>query len=451
MTDLSSPSKLPLRDAGQLQELANHMLSLAKKQGATSADVGGSVSDGFEVTVRQGDVDTLIHDRDSGLGITVYFGHRVASASTADLSLEAMQETVTAACNMAKYTQEDPCQGLADKEFMAHGYPTLDLHYPWPLTVEQAIIDAKTIEAAGFSADKRIDNSDGASISSHETCRVYANSHGFNGTYKSTGHSRSCLLLAREGNDMQINGEYFVTRDYKDLPSLQSIGKKAAEKVLSRLGGRRIATQATSVIWHADVAHQLLSCLTQAISGSKLYRKSSFLLDSLDKQIFPEFITLTERPHLSKGLASTPFDNEGVRTQEKVLLENGVLKSYLLASYSARKLGMQTTGNAGGLHNLDVNTSDSTLKDLIREMDKGLLVTDLMGHGTNLVTGDYSQGASGFWVENGEIQFPVEEVTIAGNLKDMFKGIIKIANDVDFNHNIRTGSILMEKMMVAGE
>ncbi len=436
-------------DASLLQNVAQLALDAAKKLGATAAEVGISQSLGLSVNVRQAEIETLEHNKDTGLGVTVYLGKSKASASTSDLRPEAIHETVAMACSIAKHTQEDKFAGLADAELMATTFPDLKLYYPWELSPEQAIALAMECEQAGRDFDPLISNSEGASVSSHEGQRIYANSHGFIGQTQSTRHSLSCTLIARDETGMQRDYWYDVARDSQDLVSAISVGRKAAEQTLKRLNAREIETGHYPVIFAAEIASSLFGQLVGGIRGSALYRKSSFLLDKLGEQIFPAFMHIHEQPHLVKALGSSSFDSEGVATQNRDIIRDGVLQGYVLDSYSARRLNMTTTANAGGVHNLTVDSNDLSFKDMLKAMDRGVIVTETMGMGVNIVNGDYSQGAAGFWVENGEIQYAIDEFTIAGQLQDMFKGIQAVANDVDLRSNIRSGSVWIDKMMVA--
>ncbi len=436
-------------DASTLQTAAQQALDVAKKLGATAAEVGISQSLGLSVNVRQAEIETLEHNKDTGLGVTVYLGQSKASASTSDLRPEAIHETVAMACSIAKHTQEDKFAGLADAELMATAFPDLHLYYPWALSPEQAIALAMECEQAGRDFDPLISNSEGASVSSHEGQRIYANSHGFIGQTQSTRHSLSCTLIARDAEGMQRDYWYDVARDSQALASAISVGQKAAEQTLKRLNAREIETGHYPVIFASEIASSLFGQLVGGIRGSALYRKSSFLLDKLGEQIFPSFIHIHEQPHLFKALGSSAFDAEGVATQNRDIIRDGILQGYVLDSYSARRLNMTTTANAGGVHNLTVDSNDLSFKDMLKAMDKGVIVTETMGMGVNIVNGDYSQGAAGFWVENGEIQYAIDEFTIAGQLQDMFKGIQAVANDVDLRSNIRSGSVWIDKMMVA--
>ncbi len=434
----------------RLEQLVDDLLSEARRQGASAAEAGVSSDAGLSLTVRLGAPETIEHTRDNGLGVTVYFGHRKGSASTSDLSPQAVKETVEAACNFAKYTSEDPCAGLADAELMARDLPDLDLYHPWELPVDEAIELATRCEAAAREADARIFNSEGATLNSHSGVHVYGNSHGFIGGYPSSRHSLSCAVVGREGESMQRDYWYTLSRLNGELESPESVGQTAARRTVSRLGARRIPTQQAPVLFQADVAVGLLRSFTGAIRGSALYRKASFLLDRLGEQVFPDFVQIHEEPHLPRGLASAAYDNEGVATVDRKFISDGVLQSYVLDSYAARKLGMQTTGNAGGVRNLRINSGELDRQGLLRKMERGLLVTELMGQGVNMVTGDYSRGAAGYWVEHGDIQFPVEEITIAGNMKEMMLGLQAVGTDVETRSSVQTGSWLIDRMTIAG-
>ncbi len=438
-------------DLQSIQKLVHNLLDEARAQGASAAEAAVSMGSGLNVTVRMGEVETVEYNRDKGLGVTVYFGQRKGSASTTDFEAAAVKETVAAACAIAKYTAEDDCSGLADANLMARDIPDLDLFFPWSIDADQAIVLARSCEDAARAADKRITNSEGATVSSQQGARVYANSHGFVGAYPTTRHSVSCCVIGQDGEVMQRDYWYSSARDARDMQDAAAIGTLAAQRTVRRLNGRRLTTRQAPVIFEADVAGSVLGSFVSAIRGGNLYRKSTFLLDSLGTQVFPAWLSMREDPYIKKALGSAPFDNEGVATRAHDLVRDGVVMSYVLDTYAARKLGMQTTGNAGGTHNLIVSHGSEDLTALLRRMDTGLLVTELLGHGVNLTNGDYSRGASGFWVERGEIQYPVEEITIAGNLKTMFQNIIAIANDVDLRKNLRTGSLLIERMTIAGE
>lgn len=435
----------------QLKQMSQDVLKIAKAAGASAAEADISLSVGQNVSVRLGEVETIEYNRDKGMSITVYFGLQKGSASTSDLSAQALKDTVAAACNIAKYTAKDEFCGLADATFMAKSDLDLDLHHPWQLSVDEAISMAKEIETSAMAVDERITNSEGASVSIGESCFAYSNSHGFTGSYASSRHGMSCAVIAEENDAMQRDYWYSTARAAKGLETAIAIGRKAGERTVRRLNPRKISTCQVPVLFEAPIASGLISSLISAISGGSLYRKSSFLLDSLGKQIASPLLNIIEDPHIKKGLASSPFDNEGVGTAKRQLVQDGELQGYVLGSYSARKLGMQTTGNAGGNHNLLVQSGEHDLANLLKQMGTGLLVTELLGHGMNMVTGDYSRGAAGFWVENGVIAHPVEEITIAGNMADMLKSIVAIGNDVLVQGSKQVGSILIEQMTVAAE
>lgn len=435
----------------QLQEMSADVLRRAKDAGATAAEAEISLGFGQNVSVRMGETETIEYNRDKGVSVTVYFGQQKGHASTSDLSPQAIQDTVSAACNIARYTAKDDFCGLADADLMAKDIPDLDLYHPWALSVDEAIVLAKECETSAREVDTRITNSEGASVSTYEGMFAYANSHGFNGGYATSRQGISCSVIAEEADSMQRDYWYTTARSAKDLDSAAAVGRIAGERTVRRLGSKRIKTAQVPVLFEASLASGLITHLVSAISGGNLYRKSTFLLDSLRKQVMSSHITIEEQPHLLKGLASSPFDNEGVATKPRTLIKDGVLNGYMLSSYSARKLGMQTTGNAGGNHNLIVSHGDLDLNGLLKMMGTGLLVTELLGHGINMVTGDYSRGAAGFWVENGVIVHPVEEITIAGNLQTMLKQIVAVGNDVLVQGSKQVGSILIENMTVAGD
>ena len=433
-----------------LQEQVEAILAEARRQGASACEVAVSAGQGLSTTVRQGEVETVEFNRDQGFGITLYVGQRKGSASTSATGIEAIRETVAAALAIAKHTSEDECAGLADAALMARELPELDLYHPWSITPEQAVEQALACEAAAFAADTRIKNADGTSLNTHQGCRVYGNSHGFVGGYASTRHSLSCVMIAEGEGQMQRDYWYDVNRQGELLADAKGIGQRAAERAVSRLGARPVPTCEVPVLFAAELAGGLFSHLLAAISGGNLYRHSSFLEGALGQRLFPEWLTLDERPHLPRALGSATFDGDGLATYAKPFVDKGELVSYVLGTYSGRKLGLPSTANAGGVHNLFVTHGDEDQQALLRRMGRGLLVTELMGQGLNLVTGDYSRGAAGFWVENGEIQFPVQEVTIAGNLRDMFRQIVAVGRDLERRGNICTGSVLIEKMTVAG-
>jgi PmbA protein len=436
----------------ELQQMSESVLQLAKTAGASAAEAEVSLGFGQNVSVRMNETETIEYNRDKGVSVTVYFGQQKGHASTSDLSTQALHDTVAAACNIARYTARDEFCGLADPALMAKDIPDLDLHHPWDLTVDQAIQLAQECESVARAVDSRITNSEGASVSTYEGMFAYANSNGFNGGYASSRHGLSCSVIADDGDDnMQRDYWYTSARAPEDLESAAYVGRLAGERTVKRLNSRRIKTAQMPVMFDASLSSGLISHLISAISGGSLYRKSSFLLDSLGKQVMSAFITIEEKPHLLRGLASSPFDNEGVATKPRTLVKDGVLQGYMLSSYSARKLGMVSTGNAGGNHNLIVNHSNLDFNAMLKTMGTGLLVTELLGHGINMVTGDYSRGAAGFWVENGVIVHAVEEITIAGNLKDMLNQILAIGNDVLIQGSKQVGSILIENMTVAGD
>ena len=438
------------REIETLTHCAETVLHYAKQQGASSAEVALSLEAGYDVQVRAQDVETIEYNREKGVGVTVYIGQQKGSASSTDTSESALRACVAAAIAIAKVTGQDDCAGLADKSQLATEVPDLALYHPWAQTVAEAIEKGIACERLGLDADKRITRTEGVNISNAEAVQVYANSHGFIGAYPSSRHSMTCTLIAGQGEQMERDYYYTTARQAAQLASIDTVAAHAARRTLRRLNGRQIKTCTAPVIFEADIAKGLIASFINAIRGSALYRRSSFLVDSLGQQIFSPQVQIYELPHLPMGLGSAPFDSEGVATTEQHFIRDGVLENYVLSSYSARKLGMTTTGNAGGTHNVTLATSDKDLTALLKEMGTGLLVTEVMGQGVNIVTGDYSRGASGFWVEGGEIQYPVNEITIAGNLKEMFKQLVYVGNDVDTRGSLRTGSILLEKMTVAG-
>lgn len=431
--------------------LVDDILKQAKKKGATAAEVAIGRHLGFNVNVRMGAVDTIEHNRDKTVDVAVYFGDQKGSASTNDLSAEAISGTIEYACNIARLTTGDPFSGLADPQLICKNILDLDLYYPWSITPDHAIEMALDCEASARNIDKRVVSSEGVGISNQQGISIYGNTHGFIGSLISTKHSLGCVLVSQDGNGMQRDGYYTNARDPQDLNSAIHVAKESVSRVVDRLGGKRIKTCVAPVIFHAEVAKGLIGHFLSAIMGGNIYRKSSFLLDQVGEQVFPKHINIFERPFLPKGWASSSFDAEGVATKDRDIIKDGVLQSYMLGSYSARKLGLQSTGNAGGAHNILLSTSDMDLAGLMKHMDKGLLVTELLGQGVSIVTGDYSRGVAGFWIENGVIQFPVEEITIAGNLRDMFANLIAVGNDVDTRSAIYSGSILLDKMTIAGE
>ena len=433
-----------------LKHIVEDALSEAQKQGATSCDAEISKSSGFSVSVRLGDIETIEHDRNQSLGITVYIGQKKGNASTSDLGAKAIKETVAAACAIARYATEDPFSGLPDEHKIARQSADLDLYHPWNIEPQQALDIALQCETAALEFDPAINNSEGATLSSHSGVQVLGNSLGFLEGYWSSRHSISCCVIGERDAAMQRDYWYTVARDQSELENAQSVGIKTAKRTLRRLGSRSLSPRQCPVLFSPEVARSLIGNFISAISGGNLYRKNTFLLDSLGHVVFPESLQIQQQPHLHKALGSAPFDAEGVATQTHDIVHNGVINNYVLSSYSARKLGMQTTGNAGGIYNLTVQPGQQNFDQLVDTMGTGFIVLELIGQGVNMMTGDYSRGAAGLWVENGKIAHPVEEVTIAGNLKEMFKQIIEVGNDVNFSSNIRTGSILIEKMVLAG-
>jgi len=443
------------QDLDRLAELAEDVIRRARAAGASQAEVSASVDTGLNVNVRLGEVETVERTRDRGFGLTVYFGQRKGSASTADLNPDSIQATLDQACAIARYTEEDPAAGLADADRMAKDFPDLDLWHPWDIDTAGAIALGQRIEAAG-RAHEGITNSDGAAVQMGESLSVYANSHGFIGCERGTRHSLSVSLIAGQGDGMQRDYWYDSVRAPADLMDAKALGDKAAQRTLSRLDARSLSTRECPVLFAPEIARGLVGHLVGAVSGGALYRRASFLLDHAGKAIMPAWLNIVERPHVKRGQASGNFDAEGVATADSTLVESGVLARYVLGSYSARKLGLASTGNAGGIHNLivepgAVDGENSDFAGMLRRLGTGLLVTEVMGQGVNSITGDYSRGAAGFWVENGEIAYPVEEITIAANLRDMFAGIVAVGTDVDHRSHILTGSILVGRMTVAGE
>ena len=444
LTALLKSQEQTLRDA------VSFAIETAQKAGAT-AEVGVTKVSGLSVSTRLQEIENVEFTNDGALGISVYLGQQKGNASTSDLSEEAIKNTVEAALAIAKYTSPDDCTGLADKELMAFEAPDLELYHGASVDVEQATKLALEAEKSALEYDAKIVNSNGASFNSHTGVRVYGNTHGMLQSYLSSRYSLSCSVIGGELDQLENDYEYTVSREFDALSSADWVGQNCAKKVISRLNPQKLSTREVPVIFLNDVATGLISHLTGAISGGSLYRKSSFLLDHLGKQVLPDWFQISERPHLLKRLASTPFDSEGVRTQDLEIIQDGVLQTYLLTSYSGRKMGMQSTGHAGGIHNWLVKPNlTGGLTALLRQMSTGLLVTDVMGQGVNIVTGDYSRGAAGFWVENGEIQYPVAEITIAGQLQDMLKNIIAVSDDIEHRSNIQTGSILLNKMKISG-
>ena len=438
----------------QLKQLARDMLALARGQGASDAAVEISEGSGLSVSVRKGNIETIEQNKDKGLGITVYFGQRRGNASTSDFSADSLKATVEAASNIARFTAEDDCAGLPDADLIETAPRDLRLFYPWLISTEEAVELGQRCEAAAFAVDKRITNSEGASVYVQQSHFVAANSRGFLGGYPFSRHTISVAPIAGKGNGMQRDDWYTSSRDPKQLAAPEQVGRYAAERALARLHARKLTTRTCPVLFEAPLAAGLLGAFVQAVSGGALYRKSTFLLDMLGKQVFPSHIQVVEDPHLIGGVGSAPFDDEGVKTVRRKVISDGVLQGYFLSSYTARKMGMPTTGNAGGAHNLEIVSTATRRTDdfegMLRKLGTGLLVTELMGQGVNYVTGDYSRGASGYWVEQGVIQYPVEEITIAGNMRDMFQQIVAVGTDTLVRGNKTTGSILIENMVIAG-
>lgn len=441
--------------SAQLRQLATDVLRHAERCGATACEADVSEGYGQSVTVRKGAVETIEFNRDKGIGVSVYLGQRRGHASTSDFSSTALKATVEAALSIARFTAEDECAGLPEPELLARDTDAmdLDLYHPWPILIEDAIELARRCEQAAFAVSPLIGNSEGASVSAHAAHFVSANSLGFMGGFPSTRHFISCVPIAGKGKDMHRDDWYSGARAPTDLAAPEVIGDYAARRALSRLGAKKLKTRQCKVLFEAPLAANLIGSFVHAVSGGSLYRKSSFLVDSLGQRIFPDWFGIEERPHLRKGLASSPFDDDGVATQDRTVVADGVVQGYFLSTYTARKLGMQTTGNAGGSHNMIVAPSPDAPADfagMLRAMGNGLLVTELLGHGINYVTGDYSRGAVGYWVENGEIAYPVQEITIAGNLRDMFAGIEAVGRDVVTRGSRTVGSIVVNRMTVAG-
>lgn len=435
----------------ELEDTVAQALEAARAAGATAAEVALGVDAGLSVSVRLGEVESLEYQRDRGLGVTVYVGQRKGSASTGDLSREAIVETVRKAVSIASFTAEDPCAGLPDAADLAREIPDLDLAHPWPISAEEAVELARRCEAAALAVDARLVNSEGGAVGTHAGLRVYGNTHGFLASYPGTQHSVSCSVLGQQGEDMQRDYWYTAARDWRALESAEVVGRIAGERTVRRLGARRLTTCRAPVLFVPELARGLVGHFLSAIRGGAQYRQSSFLLGAAGEQVFPAFVAIHERPHLPRALGSAPFDAEGVATRDQDWVVGGVLRGYILDTYGARRLGLRTTGNAGGTHNLLVEPGTDDFAGLLRRMGRGLVVTELLGQGVNGVTGDYSRGASGFWVEGGELAYPVHEVTIAGNLREMYRGVVAIGADVDRRASLQTGSWLLGEMTIAGE
>lgn len=425
-------------------------IDIAKKRGVSAAEAALSTGGGLSVTVRNGELESIEHHQDKALSLSAYHGKCKGTATTTDFSPQSIEDTVAAADRIARHAEEDPYAGLIDPKYLAQDIPDLDLDHPWSLEPEAAIELATRCDLAARDFDPAVDQTDDVSVSHHRGLRGYASTEGFAEAYVGSRHSLSCVVVGKRESAMQRGYWYTVSRDASELEAAELVGVAAAKRTIAKLGARKIPTEKVPVIFEAPVAGGLIGHLISAVSGGNLYRKASFLVDSAGKTIFPEHVSISERPHLPRGLGSSPFDAEGARTSDRNLVENGVLTGYVLSSYSARRLDLPPTGNAGGVHNLAMNHQGLSFEQLVSQMGRGLIVTDLMGFGINMVTGDYSRGASGFWVENGAIAYPVEEITIAGNLAEMFKHVVACADDVDLRGNIRTGSILLESLTVAG-
>jgi PmbA protein len=443
-------SRFPVETA-TLDRIAAAILDAAAKAGATAAETEVSQGVGQSVTVRKGEVETIAYNRDKGIAVSVFVGQRRGHASSADFSDEAIRDTVDKAVAIARYTAEDPAAGLADPDRLAHDWPDLDLYHPWALDVEEAIELGRETERAALAVDKRLTNTEGATVAFGESEFVYANSNRFHGGYRSSRHHIDCAVIGEDAGAMQRDYWYTAARAPEDLQAPAEVGRMAGLRTTRRLNARRLGTIECPVLFEAPEAADILGAFVHAVSGGSLYRRSSFLLDSVGTQVFAPIVNVREEPHLRRARGSAPFDNEGVATAARDVVRDGVVQGYFLGSYSARKLGLATTGNAGGTHNLVVTPGEDDLEGLVRRMGRGLLVTEQLGQGVNPVTGDYSRGAAGFWVENGEIAYPVEEITIAGNLKDIFRDIVAIGRDVDRRGSRHIGSLLVGRMTVAGQ
>jgi PmbA protein len=439
----------------ELKEIASDILRYAKELGGTDAATEISEGDGLSVSVRRGEVETIEHNRDKMVGVTVFIGKKRGNASTADFSREALKDTVAAAYNIARFTAEDTAAGLAEAELLEKSPQDLDLYHPWHIDAEEAVEIARRSEAAAFDVDPRIKNSEGASVSAQHSQFVLATSRGFLAGYPYSRHYIACAPIAGSGRDMQRDDWYTSRRNAADLAEPEAVGRYAAQRALSRMGARSLDTRKCRVLFEAPLAAGILGAFVQAVSGGALYRKTTFLVDSLGKPVFAPHVQVVEDPHVRGGMGSAPFDEEGVRTQRRRVVEDGVVQGYFLSTYSARKLGMQTTGNAGGSHNLSLRSSltkpEDDFEQMLKKLGTGLLLTELMGQGVNYVTGDYSRGASGFWVENGKIQYPVEEITVASTLQEMFRHIEAIGADTVVRGTKEIGSVLIEKMTIAGQ
>lgn len=447
---MSVPASRASLDQSDLEDLIRFVLDEAGKQGADQAEAAASHDYGLSATARLGDVENLEYTNDRGVGVTVYHGSRKGSASTSDFSADALRETVTKASTFAKYTAADKCAGLADAELMANDLPDLKLSHPWPIDADMAIKTALGCEDSARNYDKRIRNSEGATVATSSGVRAYGNSHGFIGSFPRTSHSISCSVVGESNGEMERDYHYSSARDASDLEAPEAIGETAARRTIGRLGSRKIKTTKAPVLYAPEIARGFIGHVIGAITGVAQYRRSSFLLGAAGEKIFPDIFQLQERPHIPKAMASVPYDAEGVATSDRDIVIDGVLEGYVLSSYSARRLGLQTTGNAGGTHNLLVPGNTDDMDSIMKSMQSGLLVRELIGQGVNPVTGDYSRGAVGYWIENGEIAYPVHEVTIAGNLRELYRRIVAIGNDQDIRGGIRCGSLLVDEMTIAG-
>ena len=447
---MSVPASRASLNQSDLEDLIQLVLDEALKQGADQAEAAASHDFGLSATARLGDVENLEYTNDRGLGVTVYHDSKKGSASTSDFSVEALRETVTKASTFAKYTAADKCAGLADPERMASELPDLELAHPWQIDADAAIKTALSCEDAARSYDERIRNSEGATVATSSGVRAYGNSHGFIGSFPRTSHSISCSVVGESDGEMERDYHYSSARDAGDLEAPEAIGETAARKTVGRLGSRKIKTTKAPVLYAPEIARGFVGHVIGAIAGVAQYRRSSFLLGAAGEKIFPDFFQLLERPHIPKAMASVPYDAEGVATTDRDIVVDGVLEGYVLSSYSARRLGLESTGNAGGAHNLIVPGNADDMESIMKSMQTGLLVQELIGQGVNAVTGDYSRGAVGYWIENGEIAYPVHEVTIAGNLRELYQRIVAIGNDQDIRGGIRCGSLLVDEMTIAG-
>jgi PmbA protein len=451
-TNLNKTNSVPLKSKADCQKILEETLILCRKHGATDAVVDFQQEQGFDVDVRMGDVESVSFHQKQGLGVVVYVGQRKGIASSTDLQSSSLEMIVKAACDMAKVSAEDPHYGLADEAYWKElQHRSLDLYHPWHIEPEQAIERALQLESTARQADARIFNSDGANVSSYQFVQACMNTRGFEEYLQSTRHGMSVSLIAKQGEDMQTDYAYSSVRHPKDLEQIPVLAELAAQRVCERLGGRTLATQQVPVVFSNRLSSGIIGQLISAIMGTQLYRKNSFLCDALGQQLFPSFMHIQEHPFIQGGLGSANYDSDGIPTKDNIFVEDGILKQYALGVYSARRLQLAPTGNADGTHNLMVRANTKDLNSILKQMDRGFLVTHLMGQGVNVLTGDYSRGASGFWVEHGEIQFPVEGVTIAGNLKEMFKSIVAIGEDVDKNYSTKCGSLLIDRMTVAGQ